>query len=560
MAPTATTTTSSAASTATVMNPQLESTINNQNSRRDAQIEAARQEPPARTGAGRGNPRRTSHRTTRLGQEPPRRGNAGNDDSFQSFEYFSSSDDDDDEEPDDPEDPDGDPGYDGQGGADDPPPPGDFKPTDGEKMFSKEAPTYKGQVPFDSFLRRFNHLASLCAIRPTMYKSTLYLKIGGPVGVLMNDMVPTKRKYTKMTGIQYAEAIKKRLEPVTEKRLIYQQFLTRSQQPAESVDLYILDKFNLFKRASIQKTRDFDDFIDYAIRGFINGYLKQKVREACVMKVPRNFMKFRDIVNKNVTLIQSRLQSGEIDSSEATGCEVRIFSYSYADAPSGSKGDKGESSSSSSRYYPSIKVKAEPVNVVETVEGEETDPDEDPDYQHDGINWVGNRNQSSNFRGGFRTGFQRSSGGGFQRSIGGGAIQRTSGGSFQRSTGLSMRGKSTGTVTGSRTGSQVRKSSDQCFHCGLNGHWQGECPRKMHGFSKSVNTVDDGGLADDEEESGEVNVVKAGKDSRHTSQIAVLSDRVDRLFDMVTEDNRRRNRFPMKSDPQKEKDSVSFLG
>ena len=82
----------------------------------------------------------------------------------------------------------------------------------------------------------------------------------------------------------------------------------------------------------------------------------------------------------------------------------------------------------------------------------------------------------------------------------------------------------------------------------------------MHGFSKSVNTVDDGGLADDEEESGEVNVVKAGKESRHTSQIAVLSDRVDRLFDMVTEDKGRRNRFPMKSDPQKEKDSVSFLG
>ena len=133
-APTATTATSTAASTATVMNPQLESTINNQNSRHDAQVEAARQEPPTRAGAGRGTPHRASQQTMRRRLDLPCLGNAGNDDSFQSFEYFSSSDEGDDEDPDDPEylDGDSDPGYDGQEGAEDPRPPGDFKLADGE--------------------------------------------------------------------------------------------------------------------------------------------------------------------------------------------------------------------------------------------------------------------------------------------------------------------------------------------------------------------------------------------------------------------------------------------
>lgn len=54
-------------------------------------------------------------------------------------------------------------------------------------------------------------------------------------------------------------------------------------------------------------------------------------------------MKYRALVYINVTLIQARLQSGEIDTTKATGCEVRLFSYSYVNSGvTGSKGDTAE--------------------------------------------------------------------------------------------------------------------------------------------------------------------------------------------------------------------------
>ena len=77
------------------------------------------------------------------------------------------------------------------------------------------------------------------------------------------------------------------------------------------------------------------------------------------MRVPKTFIQFRRLVNINVTLIQARLQSGEIDATEAVGCEIRLFSYSYVD--SGTAGTKAEAAKTSSCYFPSVKVKAEPV-------------------------------------------------------------------------------------------------------------------------------------------------------------------------------------------------------
>ena len=206
--------------------------------------------------------------------EDPQRGyqqNTGFHHRFQRFSQLSSEDD-----GDDPEDPD-DPDYYGAAGQDDFDDAGralqgySFQPTNGERMFLKESSSYKGNVPFDSFLRRFSHLADLCTVRSEMYKSTLYMKISGPVGAVVNHMAPDCPKYAAMTGKQYANVIKARLEPVTEKRLLYQQFLARTQQTGESVDLYVLDKHNLFKRSSITKTQNFEDFVDYTIRGFLNA-------------------------------------------------------------------------------------------------------------------------------------------------------------------------------------------------------------------------------------------------------------------------------------------------
>ena len=65
-----------------------------------------------------------------------------------------------------------------------------FKPSDGERMFLKESGSYKDNMPFNSYLCLFSHLADLCTVHPKMYKSTLYMKVSGLVGALVNDMVP----------------------------------------------------------------------------------------------------------------------------------------------------------------------------------------------------------------------------------------------------------------------------------------------------------------------------------------------------------------------------------
>lgn len=475
------------------------------------------------------------------GVAPPRvhQQNSRNRRRAQRYSQLSSEDDDDD-----PEDPD-DPDYHGTAGQDDSDdedgalPGHNFEPTNGERLFLKEAASYKGNVPFDLYLRRFSHLADRCTVRSEMYKTCLYMKISGPVGALCNDMVPDRPKYAAMTGKQYANAIKARLEPVTEKRLLYQQFLARTQQTGESVDLYVLDKYNLFKRSSVKRNRNFEDFIDYTIRGFVNPYLKKKVRESCVMKIPKTFAKFRQLVSVNVTLIQSRLQSGEIDATEATGCEVRLFSYSYVD--SGATGSKGETAEGSSRYFPTIKIKEEPVSALMREE------DEADDEAEGAVNWMGRRQNK------------------FSRPTG-----PTGQGTFRAAYSEEKRSGNGRPSFGGRN-SQT-KVSDTCHHCGQVGHWKGECPRRLHGFPKSVNAVDEA-ESTDEGEDVEVNLVKAGK-TPQTSQIALLSERVDKLFDqnlklfdLVGKGKTSKSgvssgsgRFPMKTDPQRDRnDGVSFL-
>ena len=106
------------------------------------------------------------------------------------------------------------------------------------------------------------------------------------------------------------------------------------------------------------------------------------------------------------------------------------------------------------------------------------------------------------------------------------------------------------------------KASDTCHYCGQIGHWKGECPRRLHGFPKSVNAVD-GTDSTDEDEGGEVKVVKAGRTAQ-TSQIALLSERVDKLFDLVGKGKSTKSgntcRYPMKTDPQRDRnDGVSFF-
>ena len=61
--------------------------------------------------------------------------------------------------------------------------------------------------------------------------------------------------------------------------------------------------------------------------------------------------------------------------------------------------------------------------------------------------------------------------------------------------------------------SPQKKSADACFHCGMEGHWKGECPRRLHGFPKSVNAIGgaDSLSSEEEEETNDVNVVRGEK-------------------------------------------------
>ena len=59
-------------------------------------------------------------------------------------------------------------------------------------------------------------------------------------------MERSSKCFLYMDKRQYAEAINDRLEPRGARDLIVQQFLERTQKPAEILGLYLCDKFNLF--------------------------------------------------------------------------------------------------------------------------------------------------------------------------------------------------------------------------------------------------------------------------------------------------------------------------
>ena len=105
-----------------------------------------------------------------------------------------------------------------------------------------------------------------------------------------------------MNKREYAEAINDRLEPRGARDLIFQQFLERTQKPAEIFDLYLRDKFNLFVRSyPLGQTRIFKDFIESTIRGLHNEILRNKVRDYIATqflsgKPVKDFEAFRSLV------------------------------------------------------------------------------------------------------------------------------------------------------------------------------------------------------------------------------------------------------------------------
>ena len=108
---------------------------------------------------------------------------------------------------------------------------------------------YTGQEPFEDFVHRMGSSARSLAVGDIFFKNTLYQSIKPPCALFVIDMEPSSDQYIYMDKRQYSECINDRLEPRGARDLIFQQFLERTQKPAEIFDLYLRDKFNLFVRS-----------------------------------------------------------------------------------------------------------------------------------------------------------------------------------------------------------------------------------------------------------------------------------------------------------------------
>ena len=140
------------------------------------------------------------------------------------------------------------------------------------------------------------------AVGDVCFKNTLYQSIKPPCTLFIIDMEPSAEAYIFMDKRQYAEEINDRLEPPVARDLIFQQFLERTQKPADIFDLYLRDKFNLFVRSYPSgQSRIFKDYVESTIRGLHNELLRNKVRDYLATqlisgKPVNDFETFRSLV------------------------------------------------------------------------------------------------------------------------------------------------------------------------------------------------------------------------------------------------------------------------
>ena len=76
-----------------------------------------------------------------------------------------------------------------------------------ESNFLKEVKGYNGQVPFETYLKKFDHLAILFEVRAPVYQAALYTKMQGPPSALIIDMAPSDPDYLGLSGKSYAKLV-----------------------------------------------------------------------------------------------------------------------------------------------------------------------------------------------------------------------------------------------------------------------------------------------------------------------------------------------------------------
>ena len=115
-------------------------------------------------------------------------------------------------------------------------------------------------------------------------------------------------------------------------------FLERSQKPAEILDLFLCDKYNLLVRSYPSgQTRIFKDYLESTICGLHNDILRNKVRDYLATqlisgKPVQDFETFRSLVQVAVESITNRALTGELDSAETAGSSIQLMNYSYVNS------------------------------------------------------------------------------------------------------------------------------------------------------------------------------------------------------------------------------------
>ena len=213
-----------------------------------------------------------------------------------------------------------------------------YNPSSTEMTFQKLRWAYTGQEAFEDYAHRMGSQARALGVGDVCFKNVLYQSIQPPCAVLCSDMEPSNPLFIYMNKGEYAAAINDRLEPRGARDLIYQQFLERVQKPSEIFDLYLRDKFNLFKRSYPEgQSRIFKDYLESCIRGLHNDILRLKVRDYLANQVlsgrpVQDFESFRSLVQVAVESITNRALAGELDAAETTGTSIQLMNFSYCDS------------------------------------------------------------------------------------------------------------------------------------------------------------------------------------------------------------------------------------
>ena len=278
-----------------------------------------------------------------------------------------------------------------------------------------------------------NAVAYHCTART--FKSILFNNISGSAKDLVADMIPMSTGYLNMNAEQYINALRLKLAPRTEKKLLEFQFKKRKQEPGESPKYYLIDLLNLYKRAHPKDQRNLQYFCSKAIKGLSNEHMKKYALQhldECTDEV-----EFQTLIEKASADVVQRIEVGLLPKSSLTGVDLKVFSASYKD----NKNDKSKSDSK--------------VNVIEDNSGSDdtelgTSDSQEEDSSAE-VNNVSSGNRFSKTRN---------------------KSKRT--GSYGQNANWKSKGK---------------KSRGPCFYCNIEGHWKDRCLKRKRDLG--VNSLEE---------------------------------------------------------------------